>query len=211
LSEEKKRKKKSEAEDILDMGRTMGSLAKTDEEIWAAIEKEAMITGRKKHDIIAEKLAKALIIEEIVQRGLTMEQLLAAWELKDRIESLLFKKVMTLGTVFFGTLLQQVGELVAGISQYQQEQISKIVEEEKKRDIDFQIKKTRAAMASTLLQAMMPMITNLMSGVMKGLSAAQLLPQVQQQPTPQLALPQQQEQPQRKPKLIIIGEEDENE
>ena len=211
MSEEKKRKKKSEVEDILDMGRTMGSLAKTDEEIWAAIEKEAMITGRKKHDIIAEKLAKALIIEEIVQRGLTMEQLLAAWELKDRIESLLFKKVMTLGTVFFGTLLQQVGELVAGISQYQQEQISKIVEEEKKRDIDFQIKKTRAAMASTLLQAMMPMITNLMSGVMKGLSAAQLLPQVQQQPTPQLALPQQQEQPQRKPKLIIIGEEDENE
>jgi hypothetical protein len=205
LSEEKKRKKKNE--DILDMGRTMGSLAKTDEEIWAAIEKEAMLTGRKKHDIIAEKLAKAMIIEEVVQRGLTMEQLLAAWELKDRIESLLFKKVMTLGTVFFGTLLQQVGELVAGISQYQQEQISKIVEEEKKRDIDFQIKKTRATMASTLLQAMMPMITNLMSGVMKGLSATQLLPQAQQtQP-----LPQPQEQQQRKPKLIIIGEEDENE
>jgi len=197
MSEEKRKKKKNDVDELLDIGRTMGALSKTDEEIWAAIEKEALLTGRKKHDIIAEMVAQSLIIREVVQKGLTMEQLLAAWELKDRIESLLFRKVMMLGTTFFGTLLQQVGELVAGISQYQQEQISRIVEEEKKRDIDFQIKRTRAQMASAMMNAMMPMITSLMSSMMKGLSATQLLPQ-----------PQPQQQEAKKPRLIVIDGED---
>jgi hypothetical protein len=169
------KEKKKQNEDILEIGRTMGTLSRTDEEIWAAVEKEAMLTGRRKHDIIAEKIAKALIIEEVVQRGLTMEQLLAAWELKDRIESLLFKKVMTLGTTFFGTLLQQVGELVAGIGQYQQEQISKMVEEEKKKDIEYQLKMTKAKMNAMLLNALMPPMMNILTGMLKGMSATQLI------------------------------------
>jgi len=168
-------KKKKQNEDILEIGRTMGTLSRTDEEIWAAVEKEAMLTGRRKHDIIAEKIAKALIIEEVVQRGLTMEQLLAAWELKDRIEALLFKKVMTLGTTFFGTLLQQVGELVAGIGQYQQEQISKMVEEEKKKDIEYQLKITKAKMNAMLLNTLMPPMMNIITSMLKGMSATQLI------------------------------------
>lgn len=172
MSEEKKKKRNN---DVMDVGRTMGVLSRTDEEIWAAIEKEAMLTGRRKHDVIAEKVAKALIIEEVVQKGLTMEQLLAAWELKDRIESLLFKKVMMLGTTFFGTLLQQVGELVAGIGQYQQEQISKMVEEEKKKDIEYQIKMTKAKMNAMILNALMPPMMNMITGMLKGMSATNLV------------------------------------
>jgi hypothetical protein len=168
-------KKKKQNEDILEIGRTMGALSRTDEEIWAAVEKEAILTGRRKHDIIAEKIAKALIIEEVVQRGLTMEQLLAAWELKDRIEALLFKKVMTLGTTFFGTLLQQVGELVAGISQYQKEQIDKMVEEEKKKDIEYQLKITKARMNAMLLNTLIPPMMNILTGMLKGMSATQLI------------------------------------
>jgi hypothetical protein len=168
-------KKKKQNEDILEIGRTMGALSRTDEEIWAAVEKEAILTGRRKHDIIAEKIAKALIIEEVVQRGLTMEQLLAAWELKDRIETLLFKKVMTLGTTFFGTLLQQVGELVAGISQYQKEQIDKMVEEEKKKDIEYQLKITKARVNAMLLNTLIPPMMNILTGMLKGMSATQLI------------------------------------
>jgi hypothetical protein len=172
VSQEKKKKRN---DDVMDVGRTMGVLSRTDEEIWAAIEKESMLTGRRKHDVIAEKVAKALIIEEVVQKGLTMEQLLAAWELKDRIESLLFKKVMMLGTTFFGTLLQQVGELVAGIGQYQQEQISKMVEEEKKKDIEYQIKMTKAKMNAMILNALMPPMMNMITGMLKGMSATNLV------------------------------------
>jgi hypothetical protein len=174
---EKQKKRKNE--EVMEVGRTLGSLSKTDEEIWAAIERQAYLEGKKKHDVIAEMVAQALIMREVVQKGLTMEQLLAAWELKDRIESMLFKKVMMLGTTFFGTLLQEVGNLVTGISQYQQEQLQQVVEEEKKKDIEFQIKKTRAQMASKMLEAMMPMLTSMLSATMKTMSATQLIPQTQ--------------------------------
>jgi hypothetical protein len=174
---EKQKKRKNE--EVMEVGRTLGALSKTDEEIWAAIERQAYLEGKKKHDVIAEMVAQALIMREVVQKGLTMEQLLAAWELKDRIESMLFKKVMMLGTTFFGTLLQEVGNLVTGISQYQQEQLQQVVEEEKKKDIEFQIKKTRAQMASKMLEAMMPMLTSMLSATMKTMSATQLIPQTQ--------------------------------
>jgi hypothetical protein len=174
---EKQKKRKNE--EVMEVGRTLGALSKTDEEIWAAIERQAYLEGKKKHDVIAEMVAQALIMREVVQKGLTMEQLLAAWELKDRIESMLFKKVMMLGTTFFGTLLQEVGNLVTGISQYQQEQLQQVVEEEKKKDIEFQIKKTRAQMASKMLEAMMPMLTSMLSATMKTMSATQLVPQTQ--------------------------------
>jgi len=174
---EKQKKRKNE--EVMEVGRTLGALSKTDEEIWAAIERQAYLEGKKKHDVIAEMVAQALIMREVIQKGLTMEQLLAAWELKDRIESMLFKKVMMLGTTFFGTLLQEVGNLVTGISQYQQEQLQQVVEEEKKKDIEFQIKKTRAQMASKMLEAMMPMLTSMLSATMKTMSATQLVPQTQ--------------------------------
>jgi len=170
-------KKKKRDDELLEAGRIMGTVARTEPDIWEIIEKEAYTTGKRKHDVIAEMVTQALIIREVVQKGLTMEQMLAAWELKDRIESLLFRKVMTLGTTFFGTLLQQVGELVTGISQYQKEQIEKIVEEEKQKDIEYQLKKSRAAVTAKLIEMMMPMITQVMSQTMKATSATQLIPQ----------------------------------
>jgi hypothetical protein len=173
-------RKKKRDEDLLEAGRVMGAVARTEPDIWEIIEKEAYVTGKKKHDVIAEMVTQAMIIREVVQKGLTMEQLLAAWELKDRIESMLFKKVMVLGTTFFGTLLTQVGELVAGISSYQREQMEKVVEEEKKRDIEFQMKKARAAMAAKLMEMMMPMITQVMSQTMKTASATQIVAQKQE-------------------------------
>lgn len=155
--EEKKRSKK---EEILDTGRVYGSMAKTSPELWEYLEKESLITGRKKHEILQDMVARAIIEREVVARGLTMEQLLAAWDLKDRLEMMLLRKSLEMGTQIFGSLFMQIGQLVGSIREYQEEQMARVVEEEKKRDIEFQMKKTQVQMASALLQAMMPMLIN---------------------------------------------------
>lgn len=159
MSEEKKKKK---IDEILEHGRIYGSISKEEPELWDWVEKESVITGRKKHELISDYIARAIIEREVVARGLTMEQLLAAWDLKDRMESMLMKKTITLGSQIFTALLNQIGEMLAGIKAQQEERISKIVEEEKKRDIDFQMRKTQAQIMSTMLQTVLiPMITQL--------------------------------------------------
>lgn len=165
MSKEEKRRKKEEVEEALEGGRTYGTLSRTEPDIWDWIEKESTLTGRKKHDIIAEALGRLIIEREVIQKGLTMEQLLAAWDIKDRIENILVKKMMMVGTTLFGSLLQQAGELVTGIRAYQDEMIGKIVEEEKKKDIEFQIKRTQAQMAAKLMETMMPMIMATLSQI----------------------------------------------
>lgn len=181
MSEKEKRKKEKEKEDLLEEGRMYGTIARTSPDIWAWLEKEEAVTGRKKHDIISDALARMVIEREVIQRGLTMEQLLAAWDIKDRLEMVLWKKATTLGTQMFGALLQQVGELVTGVRAAQEERIAEIVEQEKKRDIDYQMKKTQAQLAATLMQAMMPMLMSVLS-------------QVKMPGAPQIQIPQQQAQ-----------------
>lgn len=166
MSEEKKRKSKEEkVEEVLDAGRTFASLSKVEPEIWAYLEKEAILSGRKKHELLADWIAEAIIQREVIAKGLTMEQLLAAWDIKDKIERALFNKVVALGTTLFGTLLQQVGSMVSGIKEYQEEQIAKIVEEEKKRDVDYQLRMARAKMAAQLMESMLPMIMASLSSI----------------------------------------------
>ena len=175
-------KKKKERDELLETGRTYGNIARTEPDVWAWVEKEESLTGRKKHDIIGEAIARYIIEREVIQKGLTMEQMLAAWDIKDRIEAMLWKKAMTLGTGMFGSLLTQVGELVAGIRQVQEEKIAEIVEAEKKRDIEYEYRKTQAKMASALMEAMMPVLMATLSQIkIPGQQAAPVQPQKQEE------------------------------
>ncbi|MEM4167724.1 MAG: hypothetical protein QXW98_04715 [Candidatus Caldarchaeum sp.] len=182
MSAERKDKKK---EQLLDAGRTYGTIARTEPEVWAWLEKEEQLTGRKKHDILSEAIARLIIEREIIQKGLTMEQMLAAWDVKDRLEDMLFKKAMMLGTSIFGQLLTSVGEMVMGIRSTQEQRIMEIVEQEKKRDIDYQMRRTQAEMASKLMQALMPMIMATMSQI-KIPGQPQTTAQPQQQETAEM-------------------------
>lgn len=189
---ERRRKKEKEIEEVLETGRLFGRLANADPDIWQYVEREALLTGRKKHEIISDYIARAIIEREVVAKGLTMEQLLAAWDLKDQLERRLFSKVVMLATQMFGMLLQQVGELVAGIRAHQEQMISQIVEESKKKDIDYQMKMTQARMAAALLNSMMPMILSTLSKV----HGSQI-------PVPQL---QPAEQEKSEPEVEVIDE-----
>lgn len=182
------KKKKKEVEDLLEEGRTYGVMSRTEPEIWAWIEREQQLTGRKKHDILSEAIARMIIEREVVQKGLTMEQMLAAWDVKERIEQMLVRKMMTMGTSIFGQLLTSVGELVTGIRTYQDEQLRNIVEEEKKKDIEYQYRRTQAELAGKLMQALMPMIMTMIS---------QIRPITTQQP-------QQPQQPQQEKKEVEV-------
>jgi hypothetical protein len=158
-----KRKKEKPQDELLETGRTYGSIARTEPDIWTWVEKEAALTGQKKHNIISDALSRYIIEQEVIRKGLTMEQLLAAWDIKDRIEMGLWRKATVFGTQMFTTLLEQVGNLVAGVRATQEERIAEIVEQEKKRDVDYQMKMTQAKLASTLMQAMMPMIMGVLT------------------------------------------------
>lgn len=157
---EKEREKRNKKEEVMDTGRTFGTLARASPELWEYVEREALLTGKKKHEVLQDMIARTIIEREVILKGLTMEQLMAAWDLKDRLELMMLKKTLELGTSIFGQLFMQIGQLVGSIREYQDEQMAKIVEEEKKRDIEFQMKKTQAQMASMLLQTMMPTILN---------------------------------------------------
>lgn len=157
--------KRRKSDEILERGRMFGSIAKDEPEIWEWLEKEALMTGRKKHELVADYIARAIIEREVIARGLTMEQLLAAWDLKDRLETMLMRKTLMLGTQIFTTLLNQVGEMVATIRESQEASINQIVEESKKKDIEFQLKKTQVQMMTALLNSMiMPILSQLKIG-----------------------------------------------
>jgi hypothetical protein len=178
MSRENKRKK---IEEVLEGGRDMGMLARTDTELWEWLKAESTTTGRKKHEIIRDALARLAIERKIIAAGLTMEQMLAAWEIKDMIESHLIEKVMKFGTTFIQSFLMQIGEMINAIQYEKQRQLEEVIEEEKKRDIEFQMRKTQAQLAGTLMQAMMPMIMQTITQINP--QAAKMLPQIMQQTT----------------------------
>ena len=119
------------------------------------------------------------IERKVIAAGLTMEQMLAAWEVKDMIEAHLIDKVMKFGTTFIQSFLMQIGEMINAIQYERQRQLEEVIEEEKKRDIEFQVRKTQAQLASTLLQAMMPMIMQTMAQINPQIG--KMLPQIMQQ------------------------------
>jgi predicted nucleotidyltransferase len=170
MSEERRKRKQAEfdekeREELLEMGRIFGSIARSEPELWTFIERESYLTGRKKHEVLADMVARAIIEREVVAKGLTMEQLLAAWDLKDRLEKMLFNKVVLAASQMFGMLLQQVGEMVMGVRMQQEQMVQQMIEEAKKRDIEYQMRMTQAKLASTLMNAMLPMITTTLSKV----------------------------------------------
>jgi hypothetical protein len=170
MSEERRKRKQAEfdekeREELLEMGRIFGSIARSEPELWAFIERESYLTGRKKHEVLADMVARAIIEREVVAKGLTMEQLLAAWDLKDRLEKMLFNKVVLAASQMFGMLLQQVGEMVMGVRMQQEQVVQQMIEEAKKKDIEYQMRMTQAKMASALMNAMLPMITATLSKV----------------------------------------------
>ena len=173
------RKSRKKVDEVLESGRDMGVLARTDPELWEWLKAEAATTGKKKHEIIKDALARLAIERKVIAAGLTMEQMLAAWEIKDMIEAHLIDKVMKFGTVFIQNFLMQIGEMINAIQYERQQQMAEIIEAEKRRDIDFQMKKTQAQLASMLLQAMMPMIMQVMAQMNPQL--AKSLPNMMQQ------------------------------
>jgi hypothetical protein len=184
-SRESRRKK---VEEVLEGGRDLGTLSRTDPELWEWLKAESATTGRKKHEIIRDALARLAIERKVIAAGLTMEQMLAAWEVKDMIEAHLIDKIMKFGTTFIQSFLMQIGEMINAIQYERQRQLEEVIEEEKKRDIEFQMRKTQAQLASTLLQAMMPMIMQTMAQINPQIG--KMLPQIMQQTT-QPTQPQQ--------------------
>jgi hypothetical protein len=189
MSEERRKRKQAEfdekeREELLEMGRIFGSIARSEPELWTFIERESYLTGRKKHEVLADMVARAVIEREVVAKGLTMEQLLAAWDLKDRLEKMLFNKIVLAASQMFGMLLQQVGEMVMGIRMQQEQVMQQVIEEAKKKDIEYQMRMTQAKLASTLMNAMLPMITATLSKVVgQQVQLPQIGEQQQQQAT----------------------------
>ena len=175
-----KRSRRKKVEEVLEGGRDMGIIARTDPELWQWLKSEAATSGKKKHEIIKDALARYAIERKVIAAGLTMEQMLAAWEIKDLIESHLIEKVLKFGTVFIQQLLMQVGEMINAIQYERQQQLAEVIEQEKRRDIEFQMRKTQAQLASTLLQAMMPTIMQVIAQMNPQL--AKTLPQTLQAP-----------------------------
>lgn len=178
----KNEKKKSiDQEDVLDTGRDLGSLAKTAPDIWEWVKTESIKTGKKKHEVLRDAIARYIIEREVIARGLTMEQMLAAWEIKDLIEGMLIEKVMKFGTDFIQRFLMTVGDLINAIMYERQRQLEQVVEEEKKKDIDYQMKRTQAQLASTLIQAMMPAILTALQQINPALKTLTTQTAVQEQ------------------------------
>lgn len=161
MSERKKKK------EVLDTGRTFGSLAHSSPELWSYVEKESMLTGRKKHEIIEEALSRLILEREVIASGLTMEQLLAAWDIKDRIDRMVSEKVVRFGLDFIRGFLNEVGVMINEIQYQRGEQMKKILEEEKKKDIEYQMKRTQAEIAGQLMNVLMPLIMTSLQSIYK--------------------------------------------
>jgi hypothetical protein len=162
MSEKEKKKRQ-----VLDTGRLEGTLSRSSPELYNYLEKESLVTGRKKHEIIEEALSRLILEREVVASGLTMEQLLAAWDIKDRIDRMAMDKMVRFGLDFIRGFLMNVGDMINAIQMSREEQMAKILEEEKKKDIDFQMKRTQAEIIGQVMNVMLPLILNTLQTVYK--------------------------------------------
>jgi len=114
-------KKKKKVKQVLDGGRLLGVIARSDPELYEQLKLEAEKNGAPPHEIIITYLKKYMFISQAQAAGLTVEQLLLAWDVLERMLRFSMWLHTTLATTFFSEMTQAYAKMIdERVKQYTQ-------------------------------------------------------------------------------------------
>lgn len=181
---EEKRKRKKKHEDVLKMGRLLGTLSRQEPELWEELKMEEALTGVPAHKILRDALQKRKILLDVEASGLTMSQMLAAWSIYERIQDYVMRWGLTFGVRFMYELLSSVGQLISAIRAEQERSFEERYEQRAREDIRMRYVKTLMPIMETLVN----MVTPILMQAMPKTAATPAMKQPQQQEKPKIDL-----------------------
>jgi hypothetical protein len=159
MAEEVERRKPSQKE-VLDGGRILGAISRTDPEVYAVIKELAEREGENPIQVMVNIIKKYMMVQKIEQSKLSLEQMLAAFELFKDIARESIRMYVDLAGLVFSDLTTSFGQII----EKKAEQLSRS---------DSTDREIRRMMTQKLLQAYEPML-QMMSVMMSNMMANML-------------------------------------
>jgi len=135
LEELETQKKKKRQQQLLEHGRLLGTIAKIDKDLYEIIKQEAEKNGDNPHQIIVANLKKYYMLQRAQEMNLTVDQLLLAWDILERMLKFSMWLHMSLATQFFSELTSAYGRLIDERVKQYQTMLEQQQKQEKSKDI----------------------------------------------------------------------------
>jgi hypothetical protein len=158
--EMEKRERKAAQKEVLEGGRLLGVISRTDPEVYMVIKEIAEREGENPINVMVNIVKKYMMIQKVEQSKLSLEQILAAFELFKDIARESIKMYVDLAGLVFSDLTTSFGQII----EKKAEQLAKT---------DNGDRELRRMMTQKLLQAYEP-ILQMMSAMMSNMMANML-------------------------------------
>jgi len=141
---------KAKKEEVLEVGRLLGAIAKVDPDVYEVIKSMAEQEGEKPITVLANIVKKYLLIQKVQQSSMTMEQLLAAIEIFRQIASMVTETYLSIAKMFFSEMTATIGEIIEQKVNERLEGRSEKGEKIRGRLIDIMLNMVEAIMTETM-------------------------------------------------------------
>jgi len=158
IEEEKKKKRKPAPKEVLDTGRLLGVIAKSDPELYAALKEYAEANEQPTHQIVIQILKQYFLTQKIKLANIDIEQLIIAWDILKQLIQYSIQLYTSLGTAFFNQMTQAYGEL---INQRVQQALERMKEE---KPVNEELK---SKLMNMMLNVVEPLMTNMIKSMFK--------------------------------------------
>ena len=155
--EVEKRERRSTQKDVLDGGRLLGVISRADPEVFAVIKEIAEREGENPINVMINIVKMYMMVQKIEQSKLSLDQILAAFELFKDIARESIKMYIDLAGLVFSDLTTSFGEII----EKKAEQLSRAGSSE-----DRQIKRMMYQKILEAYEPMLQMMSTMMSSMM---------------------------------------------
>jgi oligoendopeptidase F len=172
MAEEMERRKPSQKE-VLDGGRILGVISRTDPEVYAVIKEISEREGENPVQVMINIIKRYMMVQKIEQSKLSLEQILAAFELFKDIARESIKMYVDLAGLVFSDLTTSFGQII----EKKAEQLSR--SDSTDREIRRMMTQKLLQAYEPILQMMSVMMSNMMANMFKMQGINVNMPQMQ--------------------------------
>jgi len=144
MTEEERQRRKPTRKEVLEGGRLLGVIARSDPELYAAITEMAEEAGESPFNVTITMLRKYMMIQKVQYSNINMEQLMVAFDIFSSIAKEVIKMYTTLAAVFFSELTSSMARMVD----------ERIKEREAARPVEDKLKDKLVSMVVNILEPM---------------------------------------------------------
>jgi len=112
MTEEETQRRKPTRKEVLEGGRLLGVIARSDPELYTAITEMAEEAGESPFNVTITMLKKYMMIQKVQYSNINMEQLMVAFDIFSSIAKEVIKMYTTLATIFFSDLTSSMAKMV---------------------------------------------------------------------------------------------------